>query len=118
MVKAMEVVADGAWRADFSLAGRKPAALKSGSEIQLMWIRSSSLWNRAQPLIASSTPQLKTTKWGTIVVDDEAETTMEGVPGREETYTSGGATVISAWVAGKIAAADMDGWLEEGCEWS
>ncbi len=31
------------------------------------------------PLIASNTPELKTTKWGTLVVDERGRTTMEGV---------------------------------------
>lgn len=57
------------------------------------------------PLIASSTPNQATTKWGTLVVDERGRTTMEGVWAGGD-ITTGGATVISAMGAGKIASAD------------
>jgi glutamate synthase (NADPH/NADH) small chain len=69
------------------------------------------------PLIPSSTPELKTTKWGTLVVDERCRTTMEGVWAGGD-ITSGGATVISAMGAGKAAATDMDEWLRKDGKWS
>ena len=69
------------------------------------------------PLIASSTPQLKTTKWGTFVVDKRGRTTMVGVWAGGD-IISGGATVISAMGEGKITAADMDDWLKKDGKWS
>jgi glutamate synthase (NADPH/NADH) small chain len=116
MVKAMEVVQMELGEPDAS--GRRSPCMKSGSEhivdVDTVVIAVGTVPN---PLIASSTPQLKTTKWGTIVVDERGRTTMEGVWAGGD-ITSGGATVISAMGAGKIAAADMDGWLRKDGKWS
>jgi glutamate synthase (NADPH/NADH) small chain len=116
MVKAMEVVQMELGEPDAS--GRRSPCVKSGSEhivdVDTVVIAVGTVPN---PLIASSTPQLKTTKWGTIVVDERGRTTMEGVWAGGD-ITSGGATVISAMGAGKIAAADMDGWLRKDGKWS
>ena len=116
MVKAMEVVRDGAGRARC----QRPAQpwVKKGSEhtvdVDTVVIAVGTVPN---PLIASSTPQLKTTKWGTLVVDKRGRTTMEGVWAGGD-IISGGATVISAMGEGKIAAADMDEWLRKDGKWS
>lgn len=116
MVKAMEVVQMELGEPDAS--GRRSPCVKLGSEhtvdVDTVVIAVGTVPN---PLIASSTPQLKTTKWGTLVVDERGRTTMEGVWAGGD-ITSGGATVISAMGAGKIAAADMDGWLKKDGEWS
>ena len=116
MVKAMEVVQMELGEPDAS--GRRSPCVKLGSEhivdVDTVVIAVGTVPN---PLIASSTPQLKTTKWGTIVVDERGRTTMEGVWAGGD-ITSGGATVISAMGAGKIAAADMDGWLRKDGGWS
>jgi glutamate synthase (NADPH/NADH) small chain len=115
MVKAMEVVQMELGEPDAS--GRRSPCVKLGSEhivdVDTVVIAVGTVPN---PLIASSTPQLKTTKWGTIVVDERGRTTMEGVWAGGD-ITSGGATVISAMGAGKIAAADMDGWLKKDGKW-
>jgi glutamate synthase (NADPH/NADH) small chain len=68
-------------------------------------------------LIASSTKELSTTKWGTLVVDERGRTAMEGVWAGGD-ITTGGATVISAMGAGRIAAEDIDQWLRESGKWS
>jgi glutamate synthase (NADPH/NADH) small chain len=62
------------------------------------------------PLIPSTTPELKVTKWGTLAVDEKGRTAMDGVWAGGD-ITTGGATVISAMGAGKVAAKDMDEWL-------
>ena len=115
MVRAMEVVEMELGEPDAS--GRcSPRALK-GSEhtvdVDTVIIAVGTVPN---PLISSSTPGLKTTKRGTLVVDERGRTTMEGVWAGGD-ITSGGATVISAMGAGKIAAADMDRWLREKGKW-
>ena len=51
------------------------------------------------------------------MVDERGRTTMEGVWAGGD-ITTGGATVISAMGAGKIAAADMDHWLRKNGKWS
>jgi glutamate synthase (NADPH/NADH) small chain len=115
MVKAMEVVQMELGEPDAS--GRRSPRVKKGSEhivdVDTVVIAVGTVPN---PLIASSTPQLKTTKWGTLVVDSRGRTTMQGVWAGGD-ITSGGATVISAMGEGKIAAADMDGWMMKGGKW-
>ncbi len=116
MVRSMEVVEMELGEPDAS--GRRSPRTKRGSEhivdVDTVVIAVGTVPN---PLIASSTPELKTTKWGTLVVDDRCRTTMQGVWAGGD-ITSGGATVISAMGAGKIAAADMDSWLRVDGAWS
>ncbi|MCX6681314.1 MAG: NADPH-dependent glutamate synthase [Methanothrix sp.] len=116
MVRAMEVVEMELGEPDAS--GRRSPRVKKGSEhlvdVDTVVIAVGTVPN---PLIASSTPELKTTKWGTLVVDERGRTTMEGVWAGGD-ITSGGATVISAMGEGKTAAADMDRWLKTDGKWS
>ena len=63
------------------------------------------------PLIAQTTEGLKTSKWGTVVTDEETGKTVKlGVWAGGDIVT-GAATVISAMGAGKKAAADIDKYL-------
>jgi glutamate synthase (NADPH) small chain len=116
MVKAMQVVEMELGEPDAS--GRRSPKVKKGSEhtvdVDTVIIAVGTIPN---PLIASSTPELKTTKWGTLVVDERFRTTMEGVWAGGD-ITSGGATVISAMGAGKSAAKDMDEWLRKDGKWN
>ena len=116
MVKAMEVVEMELGEPDAS--GRRSPHTKKGSEhivdVDTVVIAVGTVPN---PLIASSTPELKTTGRGTLVVDWRGRTTMRGVWAGGD-ITSGGATVISAMGAGKVAAADMDEWLRRDGAWS
>ncbi|MCU4175961.1 NADPH-dependent glutamate synthase [Carboxylicivirga sp. N1Y90] len=65
------------------------------------------------PLIPSSLPQLETTKWGTIVVDEEKlqSSIPEMFAGGD--IVRGGATVILAMGDGRNAAASMHNYLQE-----
>ncbi|HSD56556.1 MAG TPA: NADPH-dependent glutamate synthase [Methanotrichaceae archaeon] len=116
MVMAMEVVEMELGEPDAS--GRRSPRVKKGSEhiveVDTVVIAVGTVPN---PLIASNTPELKTTKWGTLVVDERCRTTMEGVWAGGD-ITTGGATVISAMGAGKTAAKDMDEWLRKSGKWS
>jgi glutamate synthase (NADPH) small chain len=116
MVKAMEIVDMELGEPDAS--GRRSPRVKKGSEhiveVDTVIIAVGTVPN---PLIASNTSELKTTKWGTLVVDERGRTTMEGVWAGGD-ITTGGATVISAMGAGKTAAKDMDGWLKNDGKWS
>lgn len=116
MVKAMEVVEMELGEPDAS--GRRSPRVRKGSEhiveVDTVIIAVGTVPN---PLIASNTPELKTTKWGTLVVDERGRTTMEGVWAGGD-ITTGGATVISAMGAGKAAAKDMDEWLKKDGKWS
>lgn len=66
----------------------------------------------ANPLLMNANPDIETTKWGTIVVNEQTMmTSMKGVFAGGD-IVSGGATVISAMGAGKIAAAAMRDFVE------
>jgi glutamate synthase (NADPH/NADH) small chain len=114
-LRAMEVMDMELGEPDSS--GRRSPHPKPGSEhivpVDIVIIAVGTVPN---PLIASSTPQLKTTKWGTLAVDERGRTSMEGVWAGGD-ITTGGATVISAMGAGKIAAKDMDLWLRQDGAW-
>lgn len=116
MVKAMQVVEMELGDPDAS--GRRSPKVKKGSErtvdVDTVIIAVGTVPN---PLIAGSTPELKTTRMGTLVVDERYRTTMVGVWAGGD-ITSGGATVISAMGAGKAAAKDMDEWLRKDGEWN
>lgn len=63
------------------------------------------------PIIQQTTKGLETTRWGTIITDEETMlTTIEGVYAGGD-VVSGAATVISAMGAGKKAAAAIDVYL-------
>jgi glutamate synthase (NADPH) small chain len=114
-VNAMEVVKMVLGEPDTS--GRRKPCVKEGSEyvvpIDIVII---AVGTEPNPLIPSRTPELKTTKWSTLVVDNQGRTTMKGVWAGGD-ITTGGATVISAMGAGKIAAKDIDFWLRNGGKW-
>jgi glutamate synthase (NADPH/NADH) small chain len=62
-----------------------------------------SIGGQANPLITSTTPDMKTNKWGYIEVDDWGRTSKEFVYAGGDIVT-GAATVISAMGAGRRAA--------------
>lgn len=66
------------------------------------------------PLLTATTPDLKLTKWGNIVADEETgKTTKKGVFAGGDIVT-GAATVILAMGAGKNAAKAIDQYLKDG----
>ncbi len=65
------------------------------------------------PLIPSSLPQLETTRWGTIVVDEEKLQTSIPEMFAGGDIVRGGATVILAMGDGRNAAASMHNYLQE-----
>jgi glutamate synthase (NADPH/NADH) small chain len=62
------------------------------------------------PIIAMKHPELKTTRWGTVVVDEQGRTSKQGVFAGGD-ITTGQATVIAAMGAGKKAAQAMHEYL-------
>lgn len=67
---------------------------------------------RPNPLLLRTTPELETTRWGTVVADETTMATkMDGVYAGGDIVT-GGATVISAMGAGKIAARAINEYIE------
>jgi glutamate synthase (NADPH/NADH) small chain len=68
----------------------------------------------ANPLVQSTTPDMKTNKWGYILADEETlRTTKQGVFAGGD-IVSGAATVILAMGAGRKAAASMHQYLTTG----
>jgi len=67
---------------------------------------------RANPVLTKSIPELKLTKWGYIETDEKGQTNLEEVFAGGDIVT-GSATVISAMGAGKIAAKEIDKYLQE-----
>ncbi|MBR8534919.1 NADPH-dependent glutamate synthase [Carboxylicivirga sediminis] len=65
------------------------------------------------PLIPSSLPQLETTRWGTIVVDEEKLQTSIPEMFAGGDIVRGGATVILAMGDGRNAAASMHNYLQD-----
>lgn len=64
------------------------------------------------PLIASTTTGLETTRWGTVVADESTGKTVKDRVWAGGDIVTGAATVISAMGAGKRAAADIDLFLK------
>jgi len=109
-VKAMECIEMELGEPDES--GRRRPIPKPGSEY-LMEVDTviPALGTRPNPLVPRNTPGLQTTRWGTIVADEETgKTTKRGVWAGGDIVT-GAATVISAMGAGKRAAASIDAYL-------
>ncbi len=63
------------------------------------------------PLIPMTTKGLETSKWGTIIADEDGLSSREGVYGGGDVVT-GAATVISAMGAGKTAAKAINNYLK------
>ncbi|MCK4937683.1 MAG: NADPH-dependent glutamate synthase [Methanosarcinales archaeon] len=63
------------------------------------------------PLIPMTTKGLETSKWGTIIADEDGLSSKEGVYGGGDVVT-GAATVISAMGAGKTAAKAINKYLK------
>jgi len=93
-------------------SGRRRPIVKPDSEFTLpVDVVIVALGTTPNPLIAQTTPGLKTTKWGTVVADEETgRTTKKGVWAGGDIVT-GAATVISAMGAAKRAATDIDWYL-------
>ncbi|VUT27498.1 MAG: dihydropyrimidine dehydrogenase subunit A [Candidatus Syntrophoarchaeum sp. GoM_oil] len=67
---------------------------------------------RPNPLVPATTEGLETTKWGTIVADEDGRTSKKGVFAGGD-ITSGAATVILAMGAGKRSARAIDQYLSD-----
>lgn len=70
------------------------------------------LGNHPNPLLTAATPQLKTDRWGCLVVDDNLMTSLKGVFAGGDAVT-GAATVIMAMAAGKKAATAINCYLNK-----
>ncbi len=71
-----------------------------------------SLGTSPNPLIASTTPDLETSRWGTVIVGEGGKTSKARVWAGGD-IVSGGATVISAMGEGRLAASSMHEFLSQ-----
>jgi glutamate synthase (NADPH/NADH) small chain len=65
---------------------------------------------RSNPLLTSTSPDLRVNKWGYIEIDDNLQTSMDGVFAGGD-IVRGAATVILAMGDGKKAAQNIDAYL-------
>ncbi len=94
-------------------SGRRRPIVKEGSEFKIdVDVVIVALGTTPNPLIAQTTPGLETTKWGTVVADEEAGQTKKDKVWAGGDIVTGSATVISAMGAGKRAAEDIDKYLK------
>jgi glutamate synthase (NADPH/NADH) small chain len=90
---------------------RRPVPVKGSEFVIECDVAIPAIGTRANPLLTSTTPALKTNKWGYIVADEETgNTSREGVYAGGDIVT-GSATVILAMGAGKKAAASIHEYL-------
>jgi glutamate synthase (NADPH/NADH) small chain len=68
--------------------------------------------NKSNPLVQKTTPGLETTRRGTIVADDKTMATSRSGVFAGGDIVTGGATVILAAGAGKVAARSIDRYLK------
>ena len=93
-------------------SGRRRPIVKEGSEFIIgVDVVVVALGTTPNPLIAQTTEGLKTSKWGTVVADEETGKTVKPSVWAGGDIVTGAATVISAMGAGKRAAADIDRYL-------
>ncbi len=94
-------------------SGRRSPIEKAGSEFEVACdVVIMALGTSPNPLIASTTAGLETTRRGCIVADEAGVTTREGVFAGGDAVT-GAATVILAMGAGRHAAKAIDRYLSE-----
>jgi len=96
-------------------SGRRRPVEVPGSEFTLpVQVAIVATGTTANPLIQSTTPDLKTNKWKYIVADEATQkTSKRGVFAGGDIVT-GGATVILAMGAGRRAAKSINEYLENG----
>jgi len=91
---------------------RKPVPVKGSEFIMELDTVVVAIGNSPNPLIPQTMPELKITKWGTIVVDEKTmQTSVPGVYAGGD-IVSGAATVILAMGQGRIAASSIDEYLK------
>ena len=108
-VKAVELLKYELGEPDAS--GRRRPVPIQGSEFQLeLDTVIIAIGNKANPLIAQTTPGLNFNKWGNIIVDENCKTSLEGVYAGGD-IVLGAATVILAMGQGRTAAVSINEYL-------
>ena len=110
-VSAMEMIRMGLGEPDAS-GRRRPVPIEGSNyaiEVDTVVV---SLGTSPNPLIASRTPDLETSRKGTVIVDEKGKTSKARVWAGGD-IVSGGATVISAMGEGRRAALAIHEYLKE-----
>ena len=95
---------------------RRPVPMEGSEYVVDVDVVVIAIGNSPNPLIHKTSPDIEHTRWGTIVADENTcRTTMKGVFAGGD-IISGGATVILAMGAGRVAARSIEEYLETG-EW-
>jgi glutamate synthase (NADPH/NADH) small chain len=90
---------------------RRPVVMKGSEFVMEVDTVIVAIGNKPNPLVPRTTPELKTTKWGTVVADPQTmATSIPGVFAGGD-IVSGAATVILAMGQGRLAARAMDAYL-------
>lgn len=110
-VAAMELLRMGLGEPDAS-GRRRPVPIEGSEYTMEVDTVAVSLGTSPNPLIASTTPDLETSKWGTVVADQRGKTSKARVWAGGD-IVSGGATVISAMGEGRAAAVAMHEYLSQ-----
>jgi glutamate synthase (NADPH/NADH) small chain len=111
-VKAMECLRMELGEPDAS-GRRRPIPIEGSNFVMEVDLVVVAIGNSSNPLVQKTTPGLETNKWGNIVVNEETmQTSRRGVYAGGDIVT-GGATVILAAGAGKVAARAMHKYLTE-----
>ncbi|HKZ30382.1 MAG TPA: NADPH-dependent glutamate synthase [Acidimicrobiia bacterium] len=93
---------------------RRPVPVPGSEWIEEVGVAVIAIGNSPNPLLPRATPDLDQTRWGTLVTDETTgRTTKRGVFAGGDIVT-GGATVILAMGAGRVAAASIDEYLRSG----
>ncbi|MEA2089524.1 MAG: NADPH-dependent glutamate synthase [Thermoproteota archaeon] len=108
-VKAMECVRMRLGEPDAS-GRRRPIPIEGSEFVMDVDTVVIAVGGTPNPIIQQTTEGLQVTKWGTIVADENGETSIEGVYAGGDIVT-GAATVISAMGAGKKAAKAIHEYL-------
>jgi glutamate synthase (NADPH/NADH) small chain len=86
---------------------RRPVPVEDSNFIMDVDVVVIAIGNRPNPLVPSTTEGLDTTKWGTLVADEETGETTKDLVWAGGDIVTGAATVISAMGAGKKAVSAM-----------
>jgi len=93
---------------------RRPVAIEGSEHVIDVDMVVVAIGQGPNPLLTSTTPDLKLTKWGNIVADEETgRTSKKGVFAGGDIVT-GAATVILAMGSGKKATRSIDQYLKDG----
>ncbi|GKT10846.1 glutamate synthase (NADPH), homotetrameric [Desulforhabdus sp. TSK] len=110
-VSAMELVRMKLGEPDAS-GRRRPVPIEGSEYTMDVDTAIISLGTSPNPLIASTTPDLETSRWGTVITDERGKTSKARVWAGGD-IVSGGATVISAMGEGRRAASAMHEFLSQ-----